>query len=94
MSAGQRRRIGLARILVRDAPVVLLDGPSAALDEDTEALVVAAVRRLRAAGRTVVVVAHRPALLEVADTVVTLAPRTPTISSPPNLTTSLPGLGR
>ena len=95
VSAGQRRRIGLARILVRDAPVVLLDEPSAALDEDTEALVVAAVRRLRAAGRTVVVVAHRPALLEVADTVVTLAPpdADDLITAEPD-DVALPGLGR
>ena len=94
VSAGQRRRIGLARILVRDSPVILLDEPSAALDEDTEALVVAAVQRLRDAGRTVVVVAHRPALLDVADTVVTLAPDPDDLITSETDDVSLPGLGR
>lgn len=74
VSAGQRRRIGLARVLLRDAPVVLLDEPSAALDEVTEATVVSALAELRDHGRTVLVVAHRPALLAVADDVVHLAP--------------------
>ncbi|MFJ8592129.1 thiol reductant ABC exporter subunit CydD [Streptomyces sp. NPDC093598] len=76
LSAGQRQRLALARAFLADRPVLLLDEPTAALDGATEAEVVAAVRRL-AAGRTVLLVVHRPALLEVADRVVRLAePRT------------------
>ncbi|MEU7291801.1 thiol reductant ABC exporter subunit CydD [Streptomyces exfoliatus] len=71
LSAGQRQRLALARAFLADRPLLLLDEPTAALDGETEAGVVDAVRRL-AAGRTVLVVVHRPALLAVADRVVTL----------------------
>ncbi|MFD7960920.1 thiol reductant ABC exporter subunit CydD [Streptomyces zaomyceticus] len=69
LSAGQRQRLALARGFLADRPLLLLDEPTAALDGETEAGVVDAVRRL-AVGRTVLLVAHRPALLAVADRVV------------------------
>ncbi|MFZ3569335.1 thiol reductant ABC exporter subunit CydD [Streptomyces sp. BH097] len=69
LSAGQRQRLALARAFLADRPVVLLDEPTAALDGETEAGIVDAVRRL-AVGRTVLLVVHRPALLAVADRVV------------------------
>ncbi|WP_345037986.1 thiol reductant ABC exporter subunit CydD [Streptomyces sannanensis] len=72
LSAGQRQRLALARAFLADRPVLLLDEPTAALDGETEAAVVDAVRRL-AVGRTVLMVVHRPALLAVADRVVDLA---------------------
>ncbi|MEH0420104.1 thiol reductant ABC exporter subunit CydD [Streptomyces sp. B21-083] len=72
LSAGQRQRLALARAFLADRPVLLLDEPTAALDGESEAEVVAAVRRL-AVGRTVLLVVHRPALLGVADRVVRLA---------------------
>ncbi|WP_446447040.1 thiol reductant ABC exporter subunit CydD [Streptomyces gardneri] len=73
LSAGQRQRLALARAFLADRPLLLLDEPTAALDGETEAAVVDAVRRL-AAGRTVLLVVHRPALLAVADRVVSLVP--------------------
>ncbi|MBQ1096422.1 thiol reductant ABC exporter subunit CydD [Streptomyces sp. b94] len=76
LSAGQRQRLALARAFLADRPVLLLDEPTATLDGATEAEVVAAVRRL-AEGRTVLLVVHRPALLEVADRVVRLEEPTP-----------------
>jgi ATP-binding cassette, subfamily C, bacterial CydCD len=73
LSAGERQRIALARAFLRDAPLLLLDEPTANLDGRTEQDVVEAIRRL-SRGRTVVLVAHRPALVAVADRVLTLAP--------------------
>jgi ATP-binding cassette subfamily C protein CydCD len=72
LSAGERQRVALARAFLRDAPVLLLDEPTAGLDGATEAEIARTIRRL-VAGRTVVLVAHRPALLELADRVIDLA---------------------
>ena len=73
LSAGERQRVALARAFLRDAPLLLLDEPTANLDGRTEDEVLDAVRRL-SRGRTVVLVAHRPALLAIADRVMQLAP--------------------
>jgi ABC-type multidrug transport system fused ATPase/permease subunit len=73
LSTGERQRVALARAFLRDAPLLLLDEPTANLDGRTEEGVLEAVRRL-AAGRTVVVAAHRPSLLALADRVVHLSP--------------------
>jgi thiol reductant ABC exporter CydD subunit len=74
LSPGQRRRVGLARAFLRDAPLVILDEPTADLDVHSVAVVAAAVDRLRA-GRTTLVIAHRAELVERADRVVRLAAR-------------------
>jgi ATP-binding cassette subfamily C protein CydCD len=71
LSAGERQRVSLARAFVRDAPLLLLDEPTASLDGRTEGEVLAAVRRL-INGRTAILVAHRPALAALADRVVEL----------------------
>ncbi|HEX3606018.1 MAG TPA: ABC transporter ATP-binding protein [Candidatus Dormibacteraeota bacterium] len=71
LSGGQKQRISIARALLRDAPVVLLDEPTSDLDPEAERVVVRALCELMA-GRTVVMATHRPALLELADRVVTV----------------------
>jgi thiol reductant ABC exporter CydD subunit len=70
LSAGERRRVGVARALVREASLVVLDEPTAGLDAATEADVVRALRDEARRGAAVVVVSHRPAVLESADRVV------------------------
>ncbi|WP_062209624.1 thiol reductant ABC exporter subunit CydD [Streptomyces sp. NBRC 109706] len=66
LSAGQRQRIALARAFLADRPILLLDEPTAALDGETEAAVVAAIRRLTR-GHTVLLVTHRTALSAIGD---------------------------
>ena len=72
LSAGQRRRVAVARALLTPRPVLLLDEPTAGLDAVAEAQVLASVRELATEGRLVLMVAHRPAVLAAADRVVTL----------------------
>ena len=71
LSAGETRRIALARALVREAPLLILDEPTADLDAESAALVTAAVGQARE-GRAVLVIEHRPALARLADRVVRL----------------------
>jgi len=69
LSAGERRRVALARAFLRDAPLVLLDEPTADLDPESASIVADAVDVLRE-GRTVLLVAHRPELADRADRIV------------------------
>jgi len=71
LSAGERRRIALARAFLRDAPFVILDEPTADLDPVSAAVVAEAVERLRH-GRTVLLIAHSAGLVHRADRVVSL----------------------
>ena len=62
LSGGERKRLGLARAILRDAPVLVLDEPTEGLDATTEAALVAALEaHLSATGRGLVLVSHRPA---------------------------------
>ncbi|MEU8394699.1 thiol reductant ABC exporter subunit CydD [Nonomuraea sp. NPDC048892] len=70
LSAGQRQRIALARAFCRPAAsVLLLDEPTARLDGRSEAAVVAGTAEL-SRGRTAIIVAHRPAMIDLADRVI------------------------
>lgn len=71
ISGGQRRRIALARAMVRDAPILLLDEPTSGLDTGSEAMVIDTLRHM-AKNRTVVMVSHRLRLAAIADRVVVL----------------------
>ncbi len=76
LSVGQRQRLALTRALVQPRPFVLLDEPSAHLDATSEELVTRAVRELRSTGHTVLVIAHRAALIDEADVVIDVAAKT------------------
>jgi ABC-type multidrug transport system fused ATPase/permease subunit len=70
VSPGERRRIAVARAILRDAPLVILDEPAADLDPESVELVGRAIERLAEEGRAVLLIAHRPELADVADRVV------------------------
>ncbi|WP_273731992.1 ABC transporter ATP-binding protein [Mycolicibacterium septicum] len=71
LSGGQRQRIGIARALIRDSPILILDEPTAALDAESEHLVMSALQRLMS-GRTVITIAHRLSTIRDADKIVVL----------------------
>ncbi|HMK92017.1 MAG TPA: thiol reductant ABC exporter subunit CydD [Thermoleophilia bacterium] len=72
LSAGETRRVALARALVRQAPLLVLDEPTADLDDTAAAVVGEAIRREAGEGRAVLVIEHRPSLARLADRVVVL----------------------
>lgn len=67
LSGGQAQRLALARVWLSAADLVLLDEPTASLDEHSQAEVVAALRALAASGKTLIIATHHPALMALAD---------------------------
>src|SRR5208337_3689570 len=71
VSGGQRQRIGIARAVIRNNPILILDEPTAALDTESEQLVMEALERLMK-GRTVITIAHRLSTIRNSDKIVVL----------------------
>jgi ATP-binding cassette subfamily B protein len=71
LSGGERQRVSIARALLKDAPIVLLDEATASLDPENEASIQEAISAL-VAGKTVIVIAHRLRTIAAADKIVVL----------------------
>ncbi len=81
LSGGQAQRLAIARAVLRDAPILVLDEPTSQVDLAGEALILQALDRL-ATGRTVLMIAHRPGAILSADRVVTLSSPVPLAVAP------------
>lgn len=82
LSGGQIQRIGLARALYGDPVILVLDEPNANLDNDGSMALNQAIRTLKAAGRSVLIMAHRPAAIQECDTLLVLENGTPRAYGP------------
>ena len=71
LSGGQRQRIGIARAIIRDSPILILDEPTAALDTESEKIVMDALEKLMK-GRTVITIAHRLSTIYDSDKIIVI----------------------
>jgi subfamily B ATP-binding cassette protein MsbA len=71
LSGGERQRIGIARAIIRNSPILVLDEPTAALDSESEKVVIDALERLMK-GRSVITIAHRLSTIRDADKILVL----------------------
>jgi ATP-binding cassette, subfamily B, bacterial len=76
LSGGQRQRVAIARAFVKDAPILLMDEPTASLDTVSETLVLAKLREMSRSGKSILLITHRESTLKVADRIMMVENKT------------------
>ncbi len=72
LSGGQRQRVSVARALLRDAPIFILDEPTAALDTESEARILQTVSDLKREGKCILLITHKDSTMRAADRILEL----------------------
>ena len=73
ISGGQKQRVAIARVLMKDAPMIVLDEATSSLDSKTEEQIQGALDNLRGQGRTMLMIAHRLSTVQEADQIIVMA---------------------
>jgi ABC-type transport system involved in cytochrome bd biosynthesis fused ATPase/permease subunit len=73
LSIGQQRRLALARALLRNSQILIMDEPSASLDDESEMKIIEILKNAAKSGKIVIVVSHREALFSIADSKIDFA---------------------
>jgi ATP-binding cassette, subfamily B, bacterial len=76
LSGGQRQRVAIARAFVKDAPILLMDEPTASLDSVSEALVLEKLREMSRSGKSILLITHRESTLRIADRIIMVEGKT------------------
>jgi ATP-binding cassette subfamily C protein CydD len=71
LSIGQRRKVALARALIKESQLIILDEPSASVDDASEAVIAEVIKKASAAGKIVLLISHRENLMSDVDQLIT-----------------------
>ena len=72
LSGGQQQRVAMARIILKDSPIILCDEPTGSLDHDNAMIIMKLLMQLRNQGKTIIIVTHDSSIAQLCDTVINL----------------------
>lgn len=72
LSGGQQQRVAMARVILKDSPIILCDEPTGSLDHDNAMIIMKLLMQLRNQGKTIIIVTHDSSIAQLCDTVINL----------------------